>query len=369
MTMWASRLVSRSSTLVLLARSSSSSAVCCWIPPIATTTTPDLLCSQQRKPSRRRSWFLRTSRTFAASSSSEGAAGASAVPSSLIEDQIVVDNITILEQTDHYLVVAKPPAVVCHHSYWAGSRGSDVPEVPMLQRVRDQIGRRVNLVHRLDRGASGCLLLTYADDGDADDAAKDGEATENSNATAILSNAMADKTVCTKTYLALVRGEGILHDRRFQDEGWLLVDRPIKNENGNEKNATTWFRFLAGQDNDRGRLAAKARASLVLARPETGRWHQIRKHLRGLSHPILGDTTHGCSRSNREWREQRGMPPARTCLHLCRLQIAPIPSVCPDGIDVTCPLPPDMMRMLTEQLPNVLAEAEPKLRDEGILLF
>lgn len=304
----------------------------------------------------------------------------------------------LLQDHRHFLVVNKPASVVCHHSEWTGIRkksnissnvNSNVTndnnrneireiDIPILQRVRQQTGRRVNLVHRLDRGASGCLLLTYADDkmtdtnsNETDDSAAaaekyadcdseeckdsdkpvdltpcDSTSVEKSDAThenntllnanivhsstaalmdstavtALFSQAMANKTTCTKTYVALVRGEGILHDVDFKEQGWFLVDRPIKNEKGVEKNASTWIRFVASQHNERGTLD-RPRASLVLARPTTGRWHQIRKHLNGLSHPILGDTTHGSSRVNREWREKWGLIPERTCLHLCRLQI------------------------------------------------
>jgi hypothetical protein len=141
----------------------------------------------------------------------------------------------------------------------------------------------------------------------------------------------------------------------------------FRSSEGVSKNATTWFRFIAGQDNGAGTLD-RARASLDLARPVTGRWHQILKHLNGLSHPILGDTTHGSSRVNREWKEERGMPGERTCLHLCRLQIGPIPELCPHGIDVSCRLAPDMKQMLHDHLPDVLAAAEPILGEEGIEL-
>lgn len=273
----------------------------------------------------------------------------------------------ILDQNEHYLVANKPASVVCHHSEWTGSRGKAEPDIPMLQRVREQTGRRVNLVHRLDRGASGCLLMTYADVEDNKD--KDDVRKSNINsteATAMLSGAMADKATCTKTYIALVRGEGMLRGTDLKQLGWFLVDRPIKNEKGEEKNASTWFRFVAGQDNGAGTLD-RARASLVLARPETGRWHQIRKHLNGLSHPILGDTTHGSSSVNREWRERRGLPWERTCLHLSRLKIGPT-EVCPDGIDVSCKLAPDMMQLLHEHLPAVLDAAAQILQDEGIQL-
>lgn len=259
----------------------------------------------------------------------------------------------ILDQNEHYLVVSKPPSVVCHHSDWSGLNREN--EIPVLQRLRHQTGRRVNLVHRLDRGSSGCLLLTYADKPDSVEV------------TSTLSQALADKQNCTKTYIALVRGEGILHGRDFKQEGWFQIERPIKDSKGKEREASTWLRFLAGQHNFGGRLPDRARASIVLARPETGRWHQIRKHLNGISHPILGDSIRGSSAVNREWKEKRGMLSQRTCLHLSRLQVAPT-RFSPRGIDVSCPLAPDMMDLLQTHLPEVLEKAEPLLWEEGIRL-
>jgi tRNA pseudouridine65 synthase len=252
---------------------------------------------------------------------------------------VVSGNVTLVQHGEDYLVVNKPPSVICHHSEWTGKRSSRIFEVPMLQRTRQAVGRRVNLVHRLDRGCSGCLLFTYADDDDE-------------NTTARWSDAMT--TTANKTYLALVRGEGILHGRDLKQDGWFLVDRPIRNKRGILKNATTWFRFVAGQDGE-------ARSSLVLARPLTGRWHQIRRHLNGLSHPILGDSTHGNSQVNREWISERGLLPERTCLHLLRLQVN-------NTIDAHAELAPDMMDLLREHLPKVLKDAQPILEEEGIRL-
>ncbi|CAB9500479.1 tRNA pseudouridine synthase C [Seminavis robusta] len=281
--------------------------------------------------------------------------------------------VTVLDQGQHHLVVAKPPSVLCHHSGWAGSRKKkkdQEPEIPMLQRVRQALqGRRVNVIHRLDRGCSGCLLFAYAeDDNNSNDTENEKEKEDIKlickNNTAILSDALGMKST-TKTYVALVRGEGILHGRDFKQEGWFEVSRPIKNERGNLQNATTFFRFVAGQASI-GTELEQPRASLVLARPLTGKWHQIRRHLNGLSHPILGDSSHGISKVNREWKE-RGMPAERTCLHLARLQMEPT-TACPDGIDASCPLPDDMMDMLKNHLPNVLKDAAPILEEEGIVL-
>ena len=75
---------------------------------------------------------------------------------------------------------------------------------------------------------------------------------------------------------------------------------------------------------------------------------------------------HGQSRVNREWKENRGMPSERICLHLSRLQFDPT-QACPSGIDVTCPLEHDMLSLLKEQLPDVWRESESILREEGIL--
>lgn len=271
------------------------------------------------------------------------------------EPYIFNETVQILDIAEHHVVVCKPPSVLCHHSDRSRSTSSkrDEPEVPMLQRTREAIGQRVNLVHRLDRGASGCLLFTRAssDEGGL-------------NATATLQQAM---TEATKTYVALVRGEGIFKGRDFRQEGWFEVTRPIKDESGKINNATTYFRFVAGQDNGDGTID-RPRASLVLARPKTGRWHQIRRHLNGLSHPILGDSTHGVSKVNREWRENMGMLPERICLHLLQLELPPT-SVCPNGIRVASPLAPDMMELLEKYLPGVLQQATPILKEEGLELI
>lgn len=276
--------------------------------------------------------------------------------SSSVEPYLFNGTVTVLEEGENHVVVSKPPSVVCHHSEWSGSRSSKhgPPEVPMLQRTREAIQERVNLIHRLDRGASGCLLLSKA--------ASDEQGLE---ATSTLQTAMSS-TSATKTYIALVRGEGILKERDFRKEGWFVVDRPIKDERGRLNDAVTHFRFLAGQDNGSGTID-RPRASLVLARPETGRWHQIRKHLNGLSHPIIGDTTHGDNRVNREWRNGRGMPGERTCLHLLKLEIPPNP-ICPEGINVSSPLADDMMVMLEKHLPGLLEQANEALEQEGMSL-
>mmetsp|Transcript_26773 Transcript_26773/g.62909 ORF Transcript_26773/g.62909 Transcript_26773/m.62909 type:complete len:357 (+) Transcript_26773:26-1096(+) len=269
--------------------------------------------------------------------------------------------VSILDRGENYLVASKPPGVLCHHSNWSGSRkkskNTGKAEVPMLQRAREAVGKRVNLIHRLDRGASGCLLMSFAESD------KDG-----SNTTATLQENMSLSPTTHKTYIALVRGEGILKGRDFTREGWFEIIRPIKNERGNIKNATSYFRFIAGQGDKNGARGDRPRASLVLARIRTGRWHQIRKHLNGISHPIIGDSTHGNSRTNREWKEKWGLQSERTCLHLLKLDLPPT-TVTPDGISVVDALPPDMMNILQKHFsPEFMDTAERALNEEGLCL-
>lgn len=94
--------------------------------------------------------------------------------------------------------------------------------------------------------------------------------------------------------------------------------------------------------------------------------HEYRRHLNGLSHPILGDTSHGSSKTNREWKEKRNLPGERICLHLARLQIPSTEFT--ETIDCSCPLPKDILDMLNNYAPNVLKEAMPLLESEGILM-
>ena len=206
--------------------------------------------------------------------------------------------LTILAEGAGWVVVAKPPAMLVH-------RNPDMPHaLAALQVLREQLQRYVYPIHRLDRAASGCLLF-------ATERARAGE----------LSAAMGR---ADKLYLAFVRG-------RFGPDAPVVVDTPMRDDNGIEKSARSVVRCL-------GR-SAEPRCSLLAVSPETGRFHQVRRHVRDLHHPIIGDTDHGDSKVNRWWREERGA--TRLGLHALRLRV-PLP----DGdIDTTCPLFADHARV------------------------
>jgi len=213
----------------------------------------------------------------------------------------------LLAEGDGWVVVAKPPGLLVHRN--ERDPNGDVA----LQRLRDQLRRRVYAIHRLDRPTSGCLLF----------------ATRRERAAELQAALTAPEA--RKTYVALVRGA------LQPDE--IVVDTPMKLDSrdaraGRPRDAVEAGVSPASYQDARTHLRVIARSddprcSLVLARPETGRFHQVRRHLRDLSHPVLADSKHGDSRVNRAWRE-RGLH--RLALHCLSLDL---PAA---GIHATCPL-------------------------------
>ena len=94
--------------------------------------------------------------------------------------------IEIISQGPRFIVVNKPAPLVCHPSEY-----DTCPERPLFQRVRDQIDCKVNLVHRIDRGTSGAVLLCTD--------------TSDPSFTSSLQRKLSDGQ---KTYLAWCRGNG-----------------------------------------------------------------------------------------------------------------------------------------------------------------
>lgn len=202
-----------------------------------------------------------------------------------------------LLHVDAHLVVADKPSGLLVHRGWA-----DDDDVAMF-RVRDALGQHVFPVHRLDRGTSGALLF-----------ARDRE-----TATA-LARAFEEGRV-EKRYLALVRGEP-------PTEG--TIDYPLqKSEGGARVRAVTRFRLVQRSPIDC--------CSLVLAMPETGRLHQVRRHLRHIDHPLVGDVRHGSGPINRHYRATYGL--TRLALHAERITFThPATS---QRLSVAAALPPD----------------------------
>ena len=179
----------------------------------------------------------------------------------------------IVYQDDHIIAINKPHGLLVHRSTIA----NDAKEFA-LQLLRDQIGKRVSPVHRLDRKTGGLLLFAFE---------KDVEIALHQ----LFQNGQVDKK-----YLAMLRG----HSPDQQD-----IDYPLAKENGTIQEAFTSFVTLKRSEiNVPLGQHATSRYSLVEASPTTGRMHQLRKHFAHIFYPIIGDRKHGCNKQNRFFKEQ-----------------------------------------------------------------
>jgi tRNA pseudouridine65 synthase len=195
-------------------------------------------------------------------------------------------------------VANKPSGLLVH-------RGWDSDDDVAMFRVRDALGgSHVHPLHRLDRGTSGALVFARSRD-----------------VAARLMKAFELGQV-HKLYLALVRGQP-------PDSG--VIDHPIpRTEDGPRVPALTRFRRLCRSPVDR--------CSLVLAKPETGRLHQVRRHMAHIHHPLVGDVAHGSGVINRHYRATYALH--RLALHA--VAIAFDHPVTGERVRVVAPLPQDL---------------------------
>ena len=154
-----------------------------------------------------------------------------------------------------------------------------------VQVLRDQLGRRVQPVHRLDKGTSGVLLFAF----DTDTTRHLGEQFEAQQV--------------DKRYLAVVRGwppaSGLI-DHRLTPE----PDPRTGRDSAPAQPARTRFTCLATVELPHAvDRYPTSRYALVALSPETGRRHQLRRHLKHIAHPIIGDATHGKGAHNRFFQD------------------------------------------------------------------
>jgi tRNA pseudouridine65 synthase len=207
----------------------------------------------------------------------------------------VGSELTVLLDAGDVLVVGKPSGVPVHRG--ATSEGDTI-----LARCRAAGLGRVHPVHRLDRGTSGALVLART-----------------AEAARALGEAWTSDRV-EKTYHALVRGAlpppSALGARAPE---WMLVDHPIPADEGAPRvPARSRVRGLATIEVPASPLRER-RYSLVEVRPETGRFHQVRRHLKHLGHPVIGDANYGRSEHNRLLAREIGL--RRLALHASRISI------------------------------------------------
>ncbi|MBI4261536.1 MAG: RluA family pseudouridine synthase [Actinobacteria bacterium] len=215
------------------------------------------------------------------------------------------------------LVVAKPAGPPTHPT--AGRRtGTVVNRLLHMGVPLSGIGGplRPGIVHRLDAGTSGLLVV-----------AKDDETHE-------ALAAMLSRHEVERRYLALVRGR-VEHERFAVEAPLLRRGARIRVQRVAGRKAETAFEVVERLE----------RATLLEAVPRTGRTHQIRVHLQAIGHPILGDARYGGGGD-----EARRLGLARPFLHARRLAFAHPRTG--ERVEVEEPLPEDLERALARARPG-----------------
>jgi tRNA pseudouridine65 synthase len=244
-----------------------------------------------------------------------------------------VRDIAILHADEALVAVDKPPGLLVHRSGLA-----DGEDDVLVDRVRRATGRMLFPIHRLDRATSGVVLF----------------AADRQLAGALGAEFMARRV--DKRYLSVCRG--------WPDpEG--LIDHPLDAPGMPEKKParTAWTRLgTAELPIPVGRYPS-VRLALVEARPETGRYRQIRRHFKHASHHLIGDTSHGDGRHNRFARMHLGVH--RLLLHAWGIRLAH-PAT---GVPIAIHAPPDAeFRRALERLGwGGFAEAVPAFNSEAQL--
>ncbi len=222
-------------------------------------------------------------------------------------------DLPIIYRDEHLVIINKPHGLLVHRSPIA----ADVTEFA-LQKLRDQIDQKVYLVHRLDRKTSGVLVFALSP-----------------QVNSILGKDFRDRKVY-KTYKAIVRG-WIL-----EDEG--TIDYDLKNEKGTTQSAVTRYRCMSRIElpvpYDRYQTS---RYTIVELYPETGRMHQIRRHLNHIRYPIIGDRPYGCSKQNKLWKEKWQMTSMMLHAHKLRF-VHPITKI---EMEIVADMSNEMRRVIS----------------------
>ncbi len=194
------------------------------------------------------------------------------------------NELDIIYRDDEYIAINKPAGLLVHPSII--DRHETDNALDMLQR---QIGQSVFMIHRLDKPTSGVLMF-----GLSSEAAR---------------RSVAEFTAgeVRKTYLAVVRGYTLAQQ---------VIDSPLKpvrdkimagreKQNKGPKPALTHIRQLARVELP---IAVSryptSRYCLVEVHPRTGKMHQIRRHMKHIRHPVIGDTSYGDPVHNRYFRDR-----------------------------------------------------------------
>ncbi|HDR1020832.1 TPA: tRNA pseudouridine(65) synthase TruC [Pasteurella multocida] len=228
----------------------------------------------------------------------------------------------ILYQDDYLVAVNKPAGMLVHRS-WLDTHETQF----VMQTLRDQIGQHVYPIHRLDRPTSGVLLFALS-----------------SEVANLLCLQFENKQV-EKSYLAIVRGyltgqERIDYPLKVKLDK--VADKFAQEDKAPQDAVTDYQGLLTIEMPYAVKKYNTTRYSLVRLVPQTGRKHQLRRHMKHIFHPILGDTQYGDLHQNRAFTEHTEAK--RLMLHAETLVF--IHPITQETIKLTAELDTDWLKVL-----------------------
>ena len=231
--------------------------------------------------------------------------GGIVIPSKLL------DHVPFLFEDDAILVVDKPSGLAVH-----GGSGLEYGLIEALRELRPEL-EYLELVHRLDRETSGCLMLA-----------------KSRSALLSLQSQISDGRTMRKHYLALIKGH-------LDDQG-LVVKHPLQQIRDH-----TGMKRVVVDKNGRAALTLFqprqefADSTLAEVELKTGRMHQVRVHASSSGHPIAGDRLYGDQEFNDRMKQVGNK---RLFLHAERLRLKHPESG--NSCDFYAPLPIQLQRVI-----------------------
>lgn len=226
---------------------------------------------------------------------------------------------------DPWLVAVNKPSGWLVHRSWLDRH----EKVVVMQTVRDQIGQHVFTVHRLDKPTSGVLLMALSSD------------------VARQLSQQFEQHRIQKQYHAVVRGwldEGGVLDYPLTEEQDKISDKFSQQDKAPQPAITRYQKLATAEMPVAIGRYLSARYSLVELEPETGRKHQLRRHMAHLRHPIIGDSKHGDLRQNRGAAAHFSC--SRLMLHASKLSLTH--PVTGEALTISASLDPVWMSVLSQ---------------------
>lgn len=224
---------------------------------------------------------------------------------------------------DEWLIVINKPAGLLVHPSWIDKDETETA----IKQLRDLINRWVYLIHRLDKPTSGILVFALSKE----------------TARTIADSFMAK--MVQKEYTAIVRGytaESDTIDYPLVEIWDKMVDHKRAKNKPAQEAITKYERLAITELPIAVSPHPSARYSLLRIQPLTGRNRQIRRHMKHIFHPIIGDHKHGHNVHNRMFEERFGNK--RLLLHASRIQFEH--PVTGEKLDIKAPLDSNFSAMI-----------------------